>query len=162
MENNSTVLALVGERAAELALAQAEPGTELCRETGVPYFPKLGARQNAVNLRMVMKPEQAELFWELLKVGGVRKAGWNLPFRQDQRADNIGQHTGAPAENKQRKGQANDCGICVQVFCNAAADACDLSVLRALMNTAGCSAFTVFVADDHLIDKITDRQAGRY
>ena len=84
MENNSTVLALVGERAAELALAQAEPGTELCRETGVPYFPKLGARQNAVNLRMVMKPEQAELFWELLKVGGVRKAGWNLPFRQDQ------------------------------------------------------------------------------
>ena len=84
METNSAVLALVGERAAELALVQAELGTEICRDAGIPYFPALGMRQNAVNLRMVMEPEQQALFWELLKVSGLRRSGWNLPFRKDQ------------------------------------------------------------------------------
>ena len=84
MEENNAVLALVGERAEERATAEAAPGTELCRDTGIPYFPALGMRQNAVNLRMVMAPEQQALFWELLKVSGLRRAGWNLPFRKDQ------------------------------------------------------------------------------
>ena len=79
-----TVIALVGVMASELAAEQAQPGTEVCRETGIPYFPHLGMRQNAVNMRMVMKPEQQALFWELLKVSGLRRAGWNLPFRKDQ------------------------------------------------------------------------------
>ena len=79
-----TVIALVGVMASELAAEQAQPGTEVCRETGIPFFPHLGMRQNAVNMRMVMKPEQQALFWELLKVGGLRRAGWNLPFRKDQ------------------------------------------------------------------------------
>ena len=84
MEDKDAVLALVGERAEEMALAQAEPGTEICGDTGIPFFPALGIRQNAVDLRMVMKPEQQALFWELLKVSGLRRAGWNLPFRKDQ------------------------------------------------------------------------------
>ncbi len=82
--SQKTVLALVGERAAELAQVQAEPGTEVCRDTGIPYYPALGARQNAAAFRMVMEPEKQRLFWELLKVGGLRRAGWNLPFRKDQ------------------------------------------------------------------------------
>lgn len=84
MEEITTVLALVGERAEEKALAEAAPGTEICGDTGIPFFPALGIRQNAVDLRMVMKPEQQALFWELLKVSGLRRAGWNLPFRKDQ------------------------------------------------------------------------------
>ncbi len=84
MEEKGIVLALVGERAEERALAEAAPGTEICRDTDIPYFPALGMRQNAVNLRMVMEPEQQALFWELLKVSGLRRAGWNLPFRKDQ------------------------------------------------------------------------------
>ncbi len=84
MEEVTTVFALVGERAEERALAEAEPETEICRDAGIPYFPAMGMRQNAVNLRMVMEPEQQALFWELLKVGGLRRAGWNLPFRKDQ------------------------------------------------------------------------------
>lgn len=84
MEGDTTVLALVGERAEERALAEAAPETELCRDTDIPFFPALGIRQNAVNLRMVMEPEQQALFWELLKVSGLRRAGWNLPFRKDQ------------------------------------------------------------------------------
>ena len=82
--SRETVLALVGERAEDMALVQAGPGTEICRDTGIPYFPALGMRQNAVSLRMVMEPKQQALFWELLKVGGLRRAGWNLPFRKDQ------------------------------------------------------------------------------
>ena len=84
MEEVTTVFALVGERAEERALAEADPETEICRDAGIPYFPAMGMRQNAVNLRMVMEPEQQALFWELLKVGGLRRAGWNLPFRKDQ------------------------------------------------------------------------------
>ena len=84
MEDKGIVLALVGERAEERALAEAAPGTEICRDTGIPCFPALGMRQNAVNLRMVMAPEQQTLFWTLLKVSGLRRAGWNLPFRKDQ------------------------------------------------------------------------------
>lgn len=84
MEEVTTVFALVGERAEERALAEAEPETEICRDAGIPYFPAMGMRQNAVNLRMVMEPEQQALFWELLKVSGLRRAGWNLPFRKDQ------------------------------------------------------------------------------
>ena len=84
MEEITTVLALIGERAEEAALAEAAPGTEICGDTGIPFFPALGIRQNAVNLRMVMEPEQQALFWELLKVSGLRRAGWNLPFRKDQ------------------------------------------------------------------------------
>ena len=84
MEDVTTVFALVGERAEERALAEADPETEICRDAGIPYFPAMGMRQNAVNLRMVMEPEQQALFWELLKVGGLRRAGWNLPFRKDQ------------------------------------------------------------------------------
>lgn len=84
LEEKCTLTALIGKEAAKLALAQAKPGTEICLDTGIPYFPALGIRQNAVNLRMVMEPEQQALFWELLKVGGLRRAGWNLPFRKDQ------------------------------------------------------------------------------
>ena len=84
MEARDPVVALVGQRAEEMALAEAGPGTEICRDAGIPYFPALGMRQNAVNLRMVMEPERQALFWELLKVGGLRRAGWNLPFRKDQ------------------------------------------------------------------------------
>lgn len=84
MEGDTNVLALVGERAEERALAEAAPETEICRDTDIPFFPALGIRQNAVNLRMVMEPEQQALFWELLKVSGLRRAGWNLPFRKDQ------------------------------------------------------------------------------
>ena len=84
MEEKYTVSALVGERAEERALAEAAPETEICRDTDIPFFPALGMRQNAVNLRMVMEPEQQALFWELLKVSGLRRAGWNLPFRKDQ------------------------------------------------------------------------------
>ena len=83
MEARDPVVALVGQRAEEMALAEAGPGTEICRDAGIPYFPALGMRQNAVNLRMVMEPERQALFWELLKVGGLRRAGWNLPFRKD-------------------------------------------------------------------------------
>ena len=84
MEEKTTILALVGEGAEERALSEAAPETEICRDTDIPIFPALGMRQNAVNLRMVMEPEQQALFWELLKVGGLRRAGWNLPFRKDQ------------------------------------------------------------------------------
>ncbi len=84
MEEKTTVLALVGEGAEERALSEAAPETEICRDTGIPFFPALGIRQNAVDLRMVMEPEQQALFWELLKVSGLRRAGWNLPFRKDQ------------------------------------------------------------------------------
>ncbi|MBR3060442.1 MAG: hypothetical protein IKG89_07495 [Oscillospiraceae bacterium] len=84
MEARGPVVALIGERAEETALAEAAPVTEICGDTGIPFFPALGIRQNAVDLRMVMKPEQQALFWELLKVSGLRRAGWNLPFRKDQ------------------------------------------------------------------------------
>ena len=84
MEEKNAVLALVGEGAEERALSEAAPETEICRDTDIPLFPALGMRQNAVNLRMVMEPEQQALFWELLKVSGLRRAGWNLPFRKDQ------------------------------------------------------------------------------
>ena len=62
MEGDTTVLALVGERAEERALAEAAPETEICRDTDIPFFPALGMRQNAVNLRMVMEPEQISFF----------------------------------------------------------------------------------------------------
>ena len=84
MPDTNNVAALIGERAEERALAEAAPETEICGDAGIPFFPALGMRQNAVNLRMVMEPEQQALFWELLKVSGLRRAGWNLPFRKDQ------------------------------------------------------------------------------
>lgn len=79
-----TITALVGEQAEELALTLVEPGMEICLDSGIPCFPTLGIRQNAVTFRMAMESEQQVLFWELLKVGGLRRAGWNLPFRKDQ------------------------------------------------------------------------------
>lgn len=84
MGKSFPVAAFIGKQAEERALAEAAPGTEICMDTGIPFFPALGMRQNAVNLRMVMEPEQQALFWELLKVSGLRRAGWNLPFRKDQ------------------------------------------------------------------------------
>ena len=83
-EPTCAVLALVGEKAAELALAQAEPGTEICRETGVPCSPLLSIKQNAAQLLILCDDEQAAWFRELIDAAGLNKQGWSKPFRKDQ------------------------------------------------------------------------------
>ncbi len=80
----STVAALVGERASELARAQAEPGTEICREKGVPYSPMLSIRQNAAQLRILLDNEKRAWLRELLEASGLKKNGWTKPFRKDR------------------------------------------------------------------------------
>ncbi len=78
------LIALVGERAAALALAQAEPGTEVCREKNVPCSPLLSIRQNAAQLRILLDDGERAWLRELLEASGLKKNGWTKPFRRDQ------------------------------------------------------------------------------
>ena len=80
----NTVIALVGKRAGELALAQAEPGTEVCREKNVPYSSMLSIRQNAAQLRILLDDGECAWLRELLEASGLKKNGWTKPFRKDQ------------------------------------------------------------------------------
>lgn len=80
----NTVAALVGERAAALALAQAEPRTEVCREKNIPYSSMLSIRQNAAQLRILLDDEKQVWLRELLEASGLKKNGWTRPFRKDQ------------------------------------------------------------------------------
>lgn len=80
----NTVTALVGEGAAALALAQAEPGTEVCRETNIPCSPLLSIRQNAAQLRILLEDGRRAWLRELLEASGLKKNGWTRPFRKDQ------------------------------------------------------------------------------
>ena len=79
-----TVTALVGERAAELALVQAEPGTEICREARIPCSPMLSVRQNAAQFRILLDRDKTVWLGELLDASGLKKDGWNKRFRKDQ------------------------------------------------------------------------------
>ncbi len=45
------VTALVGLRALERAVAEAEAGTEICSGVDVPYYPRLSVRSNARAVR---------------------------------------------------------------------------------------------------------------
>jgi hypothetical protein len=74
----NAVTALVGLKALERAVAEAAPGTELCSGADIPYYPRLSTRSNSRALRMVMSEEDRALFWELLKVTGLRASGWNV------------------------------------------------------------------------------------
>ncbi len=78
------LIALVGERAAALALAQAGPGTEVCREKNVPCSPLLSIRQNAAQLRILLDEGERAWLRELLEASGLKKNGWTKPFRRDQ------------------------------------------------------------------------------
>ena len=80
----NTVITLVGKRAGELALAQAEPGTEVCREKNVPYSSMLSIRQNAAQLRILLDDGECAWLRELLEASGLKKNGWTKPFRKDQ------------------------------------------------------------------------------
>jgi len=84
MEKAIPVAALIGERAAELALAEAKPGMEVCRETGIPYYPLLSIKQNTVLLRILLDDEKRTWLRELLEASGLKKNGWTKPFRKDQ------------------------------------------------------------------------------
>ena len=72
------VVALVGVRALDRALAEAPAETELCSGTDIPFYPRLSIRSNARAVRMVLSGEEREMFWELLKVTGLRSSGWNV------------------------------------------------------------------------------------
>ena len=78
------VTALVGLRALERAVAEAEAGTEICSGVDVPYYPRLSVRSNARAIRMVLPEEEQALFWELLKVAGLRASGWNVSHLKEQ------------------------------------------------------------------------------
>ena len=82
VENNVT--ALVGQQSAALASAQAEPGTEVCREKNVPYSPLLSIKQNAAQLRILLDDEKRAWLRELLEASGLKRNGWTKPFRKDQ------------------------------------------------------------------------------
>ncbi len=73
-----TVSAYIGDRAAELRREEALPGTEICEEKGIPYYPRLGLRANALALRIVLPEEEGKLLWELMKAAGLRKPGWRV------------------------------------------------------------------------------------
>ena len=81
---NRIVTALVGEKAAELALTQVEPGTEVCREKAIPYSPLLSIKQNAMQLRILLDEAQADRLRELIAAAGLKTQGWTKPFRKDQ------------------------------------------------------------------------------
>ena len=84
MEEKYYITALVGENAAEMALVQAEPGTEICRETGIPYSPLLSIKQNAAQLRILLDDEGSGWLGALIDRAGLKKQGWSKPFRKDQ------------------------------------------------------------------------------
>ena len=72
------VVALVGLRALERALTEAADDTVLCAGTDIPFYPRLSVRSNARAVRMLLPEEKQKLFWELLKVSGLRRSGWNV------------------------------------------------------------------------------------
>ena len=74
----NAVTALVGLKAMERAVKEAAPGTEICGGTDIPFYPRLSTRSNARALRMVLPEEERALFWELLKIAGLRASGWNV------------------------------------------------------------------------------------
>jgi ABC-type multidrug transport system ATPase subunit len=80
----NTVTALVGLKALERAMAEAAPETEFCSGVDIPFYPRLSVRSNARAVRMALPEEDRELFWELLKVSGLRASGWNVSHLQEQ------------------------------------------------------------------------------
>ena len=74
----NNVVALVGTKAIEAALAELTPGTAVVSGEDIPYYPRLTVRRNAYSLRKLLAPEQQEYFWELLKVCSLRRSGWNV------------------------------------------------------------------------------------
>lgn len=84
MDEKCTITALVGKGAAKLALAQAQPGAEICREDGIPYSPLLSIKQNAAQLRILLDDEQSNWLRELIDNAELKKQGWSKPFRKDQ------------------------------------------------------------------------------
>lgn len=81
---DNTVTAIIGQHSEKITLENPDSAVIICRDTGIPFFPSLGVRQNAMTFHIAMTLKQQSLFWELLKVSGLRRAGWNLPFRKDQ------------------------------------------------------------------------------
>ena len=79
-----TITALVGEAAREKALSTMRLEMDVCSGQDIPFFPQLGIRQNAVNIKMVLSRDDANWFWELLRITGLRRPGWTLPFRKDK------------------------------------------------------------------------------
>ena len=73
-----TVTALVGTKAIEAALAELPPGTAVVTGEDIPFYPRLTVRSNAYALRKLLPPEGQEYFWEILKVCGLRRSGWNV------------------------------------------------------------------------------------
>ena len=85
-----TVTALVGLKALERAAAEAAPGTALCTGADIPFYPRLSIRSNAHALRMLLQTEEQALFWELLKLSGLRQSGWNVRrFKGDTGAQRL-------------------------------------------------------------------------
>lgn len=72
------VVALVGTKAIEGALADLTPGTAVVSGDDIPFYPRLTVRRNAYSLRKLLTPAQQESFWELLKACGLRRSGWNV------------------------------------------------------------------------------------
>ena len=73
-----TVTALVGTKAIAAAMADLTPGTAVVTGDDIPFYPRLTVRRNAYSLRKLLTPAQQEYFWELLKVCGLRRSGWNV------------------------------------------------------------------------------------
>lgn len=85
-----SVVALLGEDALKRALAEAAPGTALCTGVDIPFYPRLSIRSNAHALRMLLQTEEQALFWELLKLSGLRQSGWNVRrFKGDTGAQRL-------------------------------------------------------------------------
>lgn len=85
-----TVTALVGTKAIEAAMADMTPGTALCTGVDIPFYPRLSIRSNAHALRMLLQTEEQALFWELLKLSGLRQSGWNVRrFKGDTGAQRL-------------------------------------------------------------------------
>lgn len=84
MEEKCTLTALIGKEAAKLALAQAKPGAEICREDNIPYSPLLSIKQNTAQLRILLDTENSAWLQELLEASGLKRSGWTKPFRKDQ------------------------------------------------------------------------------
>ncbi len=84
MEEKCTLTALIGKEAAKLALAQAKPGAEICREDNTPYSPLLSIKQNTAQLRILLDTENSAWLQELLEASGLKRSGWTKPFRKDQ------------------------------------------------------------------------------
>ena len=77
-EPAQNVVALVGTKAIEAALAELTPGTAVVSGEDTPFYPRLTVRTNAYSLRKLLAPEQQEYFWEILKVCSLRRSGWNV------------------------------------------------------------------------------------